>query len=119
MKTPELAYIAWSKAMPAAAVNLARSGIDHCPRSLLGLRASDLVTQLPVQYGYVPLSEAIARRYDVSVNQVFTVSGGTSLANWVELGLKEGRLKAVVATSSLDLGVDFLPVERVLQIGSA
>ncbi len=39
--------------------------------------------------------------------------------DWVERGLKEGRLKAVVATSSLDLGVDFLPVERVLQIGSA
>ncbi|MGZ5276170.1 MAG: ligase-associated DNA damage response DEXH box helicase [Caldimonas sp.] len=39
--------------------------------------------------------------------------------DWVEMGLKEGRLKAVVATSSLDLGVDFLPVERVLQIGSA
>lgn len=38
---------------------------------------------------------------------------------WVELGLKQGTLKAVVATSSLDLGVDFLPVERVLQIGSA
>jgi len=37
---------------------------------------------------------------------------------WVELGLKEGSLRAVVATSSLDLGVDFLPVERVLQIGS-
>lgn len=36
----------------------------------------------------------------------------------VERGLKEGRLKAVVCTSSLDLGVDFLPVERVLQIGS-
>ncbi len=39
--------------------------------------------------------------------------------DWVETGLKDGRLKAVVATSSLDLGVDFLPVERVLQIGSA
>lgn len=38
---------------------------------------------------------------------------------WVELGLKEGTLRAVVATSSLDLGVDFLPVERVLQVGSA
>jgi len=38
---------------------------------------------------------------------------------WVEAGLKKGELKAVVATSSLDLGVDFLPVERVLQIGSA
>jgi len=37
---------------------------------------------------------------------------------WVELGLKEGKLKTVVCTSSLDLGVDFLPVERVLQIGS-
>jgi ATP-dependent helicase Lhr and Lhr-like helicase len=41
-----------------------------------------------------------------------------AVREWVELGLKEGRLKAVVATSSLDLGVDFLPVERVLQIGS-
>lgn len=38
---------------------------------------------------------------------------------WVESGLKAGTLRAVVATSSLDLGVDFLPVERVLQIGSA
>jgi ATP-dependent Lhr-like helicase len=37
---------------------------------------------------------------------------------WVEAGLKAGQLKAVVATSSLDLGVDFLPVERVLQVGS-
>ena len=38
--------------------------------------------------------------------------------SWVEAGLKSGELKAVVCTSSLDLGVDFLPVERVLQIGS-
>jgi ATP-dependent Lhr-like helicase len=37
---------------------------------------------------------------------------------WVELALKTGKLKAVICTSSLDLGVDFLPVERVLQIGS-
>jgi ATP-dependent Lhr-like helicase len=37
---------------------------------------------------------------------------------WVEQGLKSGALKAVVCTSSLDLGVDFLPVARVLQIGS-
>ncbi len=38
---------------------------------------------------------------------------------WVELAIKNGQLKAVVCTSSLDLGVDFAPVERVLQIGSA
>ena len=41
-----------------------------------------------------------------------------STRDWVENGLKTGTLKAVVCTSSLDLGVDFLPVERVLQIGS-
>jgi ATP-dependent Lhr-like helicase len=39
--------------------------------------------------------------------------------DWVEKGLKNGELKAVVCTASLDLGVDFLPVERVLQVGSA
>jgi ATP-dependent helicase Lhr and Lhr-like helicase len=42
-----------------------------------------------------------------------------SVREWVEAGLKDGRLKAVVCTSSLDLGVDFSPVERVLQVGSA
>ena len=38
---------------------------------------------------------------------------------WVEGAMKTGQLKAVVCTASLDLGVDFLPVEQVLQIGSA
>lgn len=38
--------------------------------------------------------------------------------NWVEQSLHEGKLKAVVCTSSLDLGVDFSPVETVIQIGS-
>lgn len=37
----------------------------------------------------------------------------------IETGLKDGRIKWVVCTSSLDLGVDFQPVERVVQIGSA
>ena len=41
-----------------------------------------------------------------------------AVREWVEQALKAGQLKAVVCTSSLDLGVDFLPVERVLQIGS-
>lgn len=40
------------------------------------------------------------------------------IRRWVENRLKDGRLKAVVCTSSLDLGVDFLPVERVIQVGS-
>ncbi len=37
---------------------------------------------------------------------------------WVEEALHSGKLKAVVCTSSLDLGVDFRPVETVIQVGS-
>ncbi len=37
---------------------------------------------------------------------------------FVESQLQQGQLKCVVCTSSLDLGVDFLPVDRVIQIGS-
>lgn len=37
---------------------------------------------------------------------------------WVEHGLKTGALRAVVCTSSLDLGVDFSPVDRIIQVGS-
>jgi ATP-dependent Lhr-like helicase len=37
----------------------------------------------------------------------------------IETGVKTGGLRWVVCTSSLDLGVDFQPVERVVQIGSA
>ncbi len=40
-----------------------------------------------------------------------------NVREWVEQALDEGRLKAVVCTSSLDLGVDFRPVESVVQIG--
>ncbi|MEO0868450.1 MAG: DEAD/DEAH box helicase, partial [Cyanobacteria bacterium J06642_11] len=37
----------------------------------------------------------------------------------IEAGIKSGELKWVICTSSLDLGVDFQPVERIVQIGSA
>ncbi|WP_041426533.1 ligase-associated DNA damage response DEXH box helicase [Synechococcus sp. CC9311] len=36
----------------------------------------------------------------------------------IEERMKNGQLRWVVCTSSLDLGVDFQPVERVVQIGS-
>ncbi|MEN2283917.1 ligase-associated DNA damage response DEXH box helicase [Algoriphagus sp. SE2] len=41
-----------------------------------------------------------------------------SVRAWVEESLHEGKLKLVVCTSSLDLGVDFRPVDRVIQVGS-
>lgn len=37
---------------------------------------------------------------------------------WVEEALHTQKLKAVVCTASLDLGVDFRPVDTVIQVGS-
>lgn len=40
------------------------------------------------------------------------------LRRQAEDGLRDGSLRCVVATSSLDLGVDFSPVDQVIQVGS-
>jgi ATP-dependent Lhr-like helicase len=40
------------------------------------------------------------------------------LRTWVEEALHTATLKVVVCTASLDLGVDFRPVETVIQVGS-
>ena len=39
------------------------------------------------------------------------------LRTWVENALHAGQLKVVVCTSSLDLGVDFRPVDTIIQVG--
>ncbi len=83
MKFPDLAYITWAKSLPSVEINLARSGVDLCPVSLLRLTSSDLVATVPTNYGYPPLRDAIAGRYGVTSAQVFPLSGGTSFANWV------------------------------------
>ncbi len=43
----------------------------------------------------------------------------SELRSWIEENLGSGYLKVVVTTSSLDLGVDFKPVDTVIQIGSS
>ena len=40
------------------------------------------------------------------------------LRTWIEEALHAQKLKAVVCTASLDLGVDFRPVDMVIQVGS-
>lgn len=40
------------------------------------------------------------------------------LRSWVENALHDGLLRVVVCTSSLDLGVDFRPVDNIIQVGS-
>jgi len=42
-----------------------------------------------------------------------------NLRHWIEDNIAEGHIKAVICTSSLDLGVDFKPVDCIIQIGSA
>lgn len=42
---------------------------------------------------------------------------GKKTRTWVENAIRTEALKAVVCTSSLDLGVDFSPVETIVQIG--
>jgi len=41
----------------------------------------------------------------------------SEIRSWVEEALHNEQLKVVVCTSSLDLGVDFRPVEAIIQIG--
>jgi ATP-dependent Lhr-like helicase len=43
---------------------------------------------------------------------------GVEIRRRIEEGLRAGSLRCVVCTSSLDLGVDFPPVDQVLHIGS-
>lgn len=83
MRFPESGYMSWAKGLPQARANLARSGVAPCPPSLLRLRARDLVLHAPAGDGTRALREAIGRRYRVGPDQVFSVSGGTSLANFV------------------------------------
>ena len=83
MRFPEIAYMSWAKAAPKARSNMARSGLEPCPPRLLRLSGRDLPTNHPAGYGWPPLLAALGRRYLVSPRRVLTVSGGTSLANWV------------------------------------
>ncbi len=59
---------------------------------------------------FEPLSEIIAVHHS---------SIESSERSRVEKGLVSGEVKWVVCTSSLDLGIDFPKVEKVIQIGSA
>ncbi len=40
------------------------------------------------------------------------------LRSWVEDALYQGGISVVICTSSLDLGVDFRPVDNIIQVGS-
>jgi len=62
----------------------------------------------------------IAERYPELAGLVALHHGSLDreIRNWVEENLHKEKLKLVICTSSLDLGVDFRPVETVIQVGS-
>jgi aspartate/methionine/tyrosine aminotransferase len=78
------AYIQWAKRCATARFNLASSGVESLPLSELPVKLSDLEISAPGSYGYPPLQERLARRYDVSLECVVSAIG-TSMANYLAM----------------------------------
>jgi len=97
----------------------------------LGIRLLDKVVDVVNQYGTTLIFTNTRSQAEIWYQQIISnypefagllaIHHGSlsdEVRMWVEEALHAGRLKAVVCTSSLDLGVDFRPVDCVLQIGS-
>ena len=97
----------------------------------LGIKLADKI--LPVIYSnnstliFINTRGMSERWYQELLNIAPDLAGNIALHHgsieqelrlWVEDALHAGTLAAVVCTSSLDLGVDFRPVETVIQVGS-
>lgn len=112
MLPPKVDRFAWAGHMGLALLPQVVHSIEACASTLVFTN-----TRSQAERWYQALLEA--RPDWAGTLALHHGSLGQEVRAWVEAGLKAGQLKAVVCTSSLDLGVDFLPVEQVLQIGSA
>ncbi|KVV14430.1 ligase-associated DNA damage response DEXH box helicase [Flavobacterium sp. TAB 87] len=63
--------------------------------------------------------QAILEKYPEFAGEMAMHHGSISreTRQWVENAIRQEELKVVVCTSSLDLGVDFAPVETIIQVG--
>jgi hypothetical protein len=77
-------YMHWVKTASGAKFNLVSSDMLQVPLAMLGMKIDELESNGPGGYGYIPLNEAIARRYGVAAQQVVP-SIGTSMANHIAL----------------------------------
>jgi aspartate/methionine/tyrosine aminotransferase len=77
-------YMQWAKLCSEAKYNLASSGMASYPLEKLGICAKDLQINGPSSYGYAPLIGAIAQRFAVPRECIFTTAGA-SLANHMAL----------------------------------
>jgi hypothetical protein len=76
----ESTYLEWAKAHGNVAYNLAVSGVPPCDVRQLSPSADDFTMVTDNEYGWPPLLERIARRYDVAPECV-VLAHGTSMAN--------------------------------------
>lgn len=97
----------------------------------LGIKLLDKVVEVIKKYNSTLLFTNTRSQAEIWYQQIITYypefagilaihhgSLSDEIRLWVEDALHHAKLKAVVCTSSLDLGVDFRPVDCVIQIGS-
>jgi len=77
-------YMHWAKFKPAVRYNLAGSEVPHVRMDALNWTVADLDLDGASHPRYLPLREAIGRRYDVPAGMVVTADG-TSMANMLAL----------------------------------
>jgi ATP-dependent helicase Lhr and Lhr-like helicase len=98
-----------------------RLGLGHLPRVLDAVLAAQSSLVFTNTRNQAELwHQALAAVWPLPPAQLALHHGSLSgeARRSVEQGLRGGALRAVVATSSLDLGVDFPAVEQVIQVGS-
>lgn len=96
-------------------------GLGQLPRvlrTLMAARSSLLFTNTRAQAELWHQALAAVWPEDPATLALHHGSLDPALRQQVEDGLRAGTLRCVVATSSLDLGVDFPQVDQVLQLGS-
>jgi ATP-dependent Lhr-like helicase len=96
-------------------------GLAQLPRvleRLLAVRSSLLFTNTRSQAELWHQALAAVWPEDAATLALHHGSLDPALRTAAEQGLREGSIRCVVATSSLDLGVDFPAVDQVLQVGS-
>jgi aspartate/methionine/tyrosine aminotransferase len=76
----ESEYLEWARAQGNIEYSLASSGVPPCDVSLLSPTVDDFTMVADNEYGWAPLLERIAHRYDVHPENV-VLAHGTSMAN--------------------------------------
>jgi aspartate/methionine/tyrosine aminotransferase len=84
VSAPFSEYMEWAKTRSDARYDLASSGLDDCPLSLLGASLEETLASGDSYYGYPPLQDRLARKAGVDPDRIVHATG-TSMANLLVL----------------------------------